>query len=183
MWNREALPASDGMQQPHATPQSTAGRSVEDRRLDAWVGKSVIFRGDLISSEDMTIDGRVEGTIEVRDHRLTIGPNANIEADIVAKSVTIFGKVTGSVTGQDKVEIRLSATVEADVACASLAIQEGAQFCGKVAMTARSPQTQAATAKPVSAPPAAVAVMTQEDTSHLWEGPASCALDPAQPQA
>jgi cytoskeletal protein CcmA (bactofilin family) len=183
MWTREALPTSDGMQQPHTTPQSTAGRSVEDRRLDAWVGKSVIFRGDLISSEDMTIDGRVEGTIEVRDHRLTIGPNANIEADIVAKSVTIFGKVVGSVTGQDKVEIRLSATVEADVACASLAIQEGAQFCGKVAMTARNPQTQAVTTQPISTPTAIVSVMAQEETSHLWDGMASSALDPVQPLA
>jgi cytoskeletal protein CcmA (bactofilin family) len=100
----------------------------------AWVGKSVIFRGDLISSEDMTIDGRIEGTIEVRDHHLTIGPNATIEADIVAKMVTIFGKVAGSVTGHDKVDIRLGASVEADVTCSGLAIQEGAHFSGKVAM-------------------------------------------------
>ena len=88
----------------------------------------------------MTIDGRIEGTIEVRDHHLTIGPNAAIEADVVAKQVTIFGRVNGSVTGNEKVEIRVGAAVEADVACSVLSIQEGAHFSGKVAM--QSPRTQ-----------------------------------------
>ena len=155
MWNKETSPKNEAMQDAHtallaspvspASPASPvlpagAGRPLEERRLEAWVGKSVVFRGDLISSEDMTIDGRVEGTIEVRDHRLTIGPNANIEADIVAKSATIFGKIVGSVTGHDKVEIRLGASVDADVACAYLSIQEGAHFCGKVTMDSRRPE-------------------------------------------
>jgi cytoskeletal protein CcmA (bactofilin family) len=113
----------------------------DERRTVAWVGKSVIFRGDLISAEDMTIDGRIEGTVEVRDHHLTVGPNANIEADVVAKQVTIFGRVNGSVTGKEKVEIRIGASVEADVACSVLSIQEGAHFSGKVAM--ESPRAQA----------------------------------------
>jgi cytoskeletal protein CcmA (bactofilin family) len=160
MWNQEALPKSEGAQQPRATTPAGAARPGEEQRVEAWVGKSVVFRGDLISSEDMTIDGRVEGTIEVRDHRLTIGPNANIEADIVAKSVAIFGTVAGSVTGEDKVEIRLSASVEADIACACLSIQEGAQFCGKVAMTSGRPQTARASASGVK-------VTEQEKTSHV----------------
>ena len=163
MWNQETLPKSEGVQSPRATAPAGAGRSGDERRLEAWVGKSVVFRGDLISSEDMTIDGRVEGTIEVRDHRLTIGPNANIEADIVAKSVAIFGKVAGSVTGQDRVEIRLSASVEADIACACLSIQEGAQFCGKVSMASQRPQGQAGT--DISAPAAGVKVITEEKAS------------------
>ena len=160
MWNQEALPKSEGAQQPRATTPAGATRPGDERRVEAWVGKSVVFRGDLISSEDMTIDGRVEGTIEVRDHRLTIGPNANIEAAIVAKSVAIFGTVAGRVTGQDKVEIRLSASVEADIACACLSIQEGAQFCGKVAMTSGRPETATANASGVK-------VTEQEKTSHV----------------
>jgi cytoskeletal protein CcmA (bactofilin family) len=106
----------------------------------AWVGKSVLFRGDLISSEDMTIDGRIEGSIEVRNHHLTIGPNATIEADVAARQVTVFGKVAGSLTAEERVEIRHGATVEADITCQSLAIQEGAFFCGKVAMSGRQPK-------------------------------------------
>jgi cytoskeletal protein CcmA (bactofilin family) len=143
MWNQETSPKIEAVPNrytPSAASPAVNGRPPDERRGEAWVGKSVVFRGDLISSEDMTIDGRVEGTIEVRDHRLTIGPNASIEADIVAKSVMIFGKVAGSVTGQDKVEIRLSASVEADVMCGYLSIQEGAHFCGKVTMDSRRPQ-------------------------------------------
>lgn len=150
MWNRPASSASEGAQQPSSTSTpsgaATGGRPADERRNVAWVGKSVIFRGDLISSEDMTIDGRIEGTVEVRDHHLTIGPNANIEADVVAKLVTVFGKVSGSVIGHDKVEIRVGASVEADVTCAAIAIQEGAHFCGKVVMESQASQPDQAAA-------------------------------------
>jgi cytoskeletal protein CcmA (bactofilin family) len=140
MWNRDQAPKTEPMpQQPtHSAPSSPSGPfQGEERRVVAWVGKSVVFRGDLISSEDMTIDGRIEGSIEVRNHHLTIGPNASIEADVAARQVTVFGKVAGSLTAQERVEIRHGATVEADITCQSLAIQEGAFFCGKVAMSGR----------------------------------------------
>lgn len=120
----------------------------------AWVGKSVVFRGDLISSEDMTIDGRVEGSIEVRNHHLTIGPNASIEADIAARLVTVFGKVSGSVAAEERVEIRQGATVEADITCQTLAIQEGAFFCGKVAMSGRQAKTDTSASEGVATPAA-----------------------------
>jgi cytoskeletal protein CcmA (bactofilin family) len=68
-----------------------------------WVGASVVFKGDLSSSEDMTIDGRVEGTVKLADRGLTIGPNAEIRADIVAETVTVRGAVTGTITAGDKV--------------------------------------------------------------------------------
>ena len=66
---------------------------VEERRLVAWVGKSVVFKGTMTSLEDITIDGQVEGAIEVRDQSLTVGPDAHIRAEIVAKTVTIHGTV------------------------------------------------------------------------------------------
>jgi len=144
MWNRDQAQKTEPMpQQPtHSVPSSpSAPFPAEERRVVAWVGKSVLFRGDLISSEDMTIDGRIEGSIEVRNHHLTIGPNATIEADVAARQVTVFGKVAGSVAAEERVEIRHGATVEADITCQSLAIQEGAFFCGKVAMSGR--QTKA----------------------------------------
>jgi cytoskeletal protein CcmA (bactofilin family) len=157
MWNREASvkpqgaqqpspmshPVTSGPQQPSPTLPPGTNAPADERRLVAWVGKSVVFRGDLISSEDMTIDGRVDGSIEVRDHHLTIGPNATIMADVVAKVVTVFGKITGSVTAEKKIDIRQGASVEADLMCHALAIQEGAYFCGKVDMSGR-PNTHAA---------------------------------------
>jgi cytoskeletal protein CcmA (bactofilin family) len=140
-------------QYPAASSQPAAGQP-EERRAVAWVGKSVVFRGDLISSEDMTIDGRVEGSIEVRNHHLTIGPNASIEADIAARLVTVFGKVSGSLTAEECVEIRQGASVEADLTCQTLAIQEGAYFCGKVAMTGRQTKSDKATTDTASTPAA-----------------------------
>ena len=144
MWNRDQAPKAEPMpQQPTYSAPSNHSASLpgEERRVVAWVGKSVVFRGDLISSEDMTIDGRIEGSIEVRNHHLTIGPNASIEADVAARLVTVFGKVSGTLTAEERVEIRHGATVEADLTCQTLAIQEGAYFCGKVAMSGRQTKT------------------------------------------
>lgn len=107
----------------------------------AWVGKSVVFRGDLISSEDMTIDGRVEGTIEVREHGLTIGPDADIRATIVARTVTIHGAVTGSITAQGTVILHDTARVEGDIVSPKLAMADGAMFRGRVE-TRTKPATQ-----------------------------------------
>ena len=100
-----ATPAQSNAQSAPALPR-------EERRVAAWIGKSVIFKGDLISSEEMTIDGRVEGTIEVRGHGLTIGPDADIRADIVAESLNVLGAVTGSITAKGKVDIAETGSVE-----------------------------------------------------------------------
>jgi cytoskeletal protein CcmA (bactofilin family) len=157
MWNRDQAPKTDSMpQQPtHSAPSSpSVPFQGEERRVVAWVGKSVVFRGDLISSEDMTIDGRIEGSIEVRNHHLTIGPNAVIEADVAARLVTVFGKMSGTLTAEERVEIRHGATVEADLTCQTLAIQEGAYFCGKVAMSGRQAKTDKDTPETAATPTA-----------------------------
>lgn len=107
-------------------------RQAEERRVTAWVGKSVIFKGDLISSEDMTIDGRVEGTIEVRGHTLTIGPDADIRATIVAKAVMVHGSVTGSIAADHKVDIQASGSVEGDISAPRLVMADGAMLRGRV---------------------------------------------------
>jgi cytoskeletal protein CcmA (bactofilin family) len=104
----------------------------DERRAIAWVGKSVIFKGELISSEDMIIDGRVEGTIEVHDHSLTIGPAAQIEADIAARSVTIRGSVTGTITAANLVEIRETGSVEGDIVSPHVSVAEGAVVHGRI---------------------------------------------------
>ena len=96
------------------------------------LGKSVIFKGDLISSEDMMIDGRVEGTIEVRDHDLTIGPDADIQAEVVAKIVTVLGAVTGTITAREKVDIRAAGSVVGNIVSPRLTMANGAMVHGRV---------------------------------------------------
>ena len=131
MWNREASPRNEGAQQPPASTPVFPDRAVEERRI-AWVGKSVVFKGDLISLEDMTIDGRVEGTIELREHTLTIGPDADIHADIVASVVTVFGAVTGTITAGKILHIRETGAVEGHITCPRLAMADGAILRGRV---------------------------------------------------
>jgi cytoskeletal protein CcmA (bactofilin family) len=107
-------------------------RPGEERRVVVWVGKSVIFKGTLISSEDMAIDGHVEGTIEVRDQALTVGPDADIHADIVAKIVTIHGAVTGTIRASAKIEIRETGSVDGDLVSPCVVIADGAVVRGRI---------------------------------------------------
>src|SRR5262249_31730978 len=122
MWNRDAAVPND----TQTTVPTSPARPIEERRVVAWVGKSVLFRGDLISLEDMSIDGRVEGTIELREHSLTIGPDAHIQADITAKTVTVLGQVVGTITASEAVHIGATGSVEGDVTSRRLAMADGA---------------------------------------------------------
>ena len=139
MWKPEVSPKqepslkTEGIRQPQTADPATAGRPLdEERRVGAWVGKSVVFKGDLSSSEDMTIDGRVEGTVNLGDHGLTIGSNAKIHADIVAKTVTVRGTVTGTITAGDKVVISETGSVEGDIRSPRLVLADGAVLRGRV---------------------------------------------------
>jgi len=133
MWNREGSARPD---EPKATSAAIQPVSpalpAEERRVVAWVGKSVIFKGTLISSEDMTIDGQVEGTIEIRDQGLTIGPDADIRADIVARTVTIHGTVIGNIRASDKVDIRETGRIDGDLSSPRIALADGALVRGRM---------------------------------------------------
>ncbi|MDQ3938793.1 MAG: polymer-forming cytoskeletal protein [Chloroflexota bacterium] len=98
------------------------------------IGKSVIIKGELNGSEDLTIEGQVEGKIELRQNILTIGPNGKIKAQVFAKSVIILGEVNGNVTATDKVDIRDNGSVDGDIAAPKVAIAEGAHFRGSIDM-------------------------------------------------
>ena len=98
------------------------------------IGKSVVIKGELNGSEDLTIEGQVEGKIELRQNVLTIGANARIKAQVFAKSVIILGEVTGNVSASEKVDIRDNGSVDGDIAAPRVAIAEGAHFRGSIDM-------------------------------------------------
>ncbi len=98
----------------------------------AKIGKSVLIKGELSGSEDLYVDGNVEGKIELRNHSLTIGPNGKVKADISAKSVVIQGKLEGTVNATERVELLKSAIMNGDVITQRIAIEEGASLKGKV---------------------------------------------------
>ena len=111
-------------------PGNTKSNDGIDMRA-AQFGRSLYVKGEVTGAEDLTIDGQLEGRIDLPDHVLTVGPNATILADVTAKVVTIFGSVIGTVTAKEKVDIRKSGSVEGSVTCARLAVQEGAILTGK----------------------------------------------------
>jgi cytoskeletal protein CcmA (bactofilin family) len=98
----------------------------------ASIGKSVIIRGELSGSEDLYIDGQVEGTIELREHHLTVGPNGRVQANVNAKEVVIQGSVKGNVRAIDRVEIRKSGSLTGDLVAARVVIEDGAFFKGSI---------------------------------------------------
>lgn len=104
----------------------------DERRKAAWIGGSILVKGDVVSTEDLVIDGQVQGTIELGDHSLTIGAGASVVADLVAKTVTISGTVKGNVMGASKVELKSSAKVEGDITAPKFVMEDGAALAGKV---------------------------------------------------
>jgi cytoskeletal protein CcmA (bactofilin family) len=92
----------------------------------------VTIKGEINGAEDLTVDGQVEGKIELPEHTLTIGPNATVMADINAKVVTVFGTVIGNVVAREKADIRKTASIEGSLACGTLAVQEGAKMNGRI---------------------------------------------------
>jgi cytoskeletal protein CcmA (bactofilin family) len=98
------------------------------------IGQSVEIKGTLTGSEDLTIEGMVDGKILVKDHSLTIGANGRITAEVHAKNVVVVGQVVGNITADDKVEVAPSGSVHGDVRAPRVAIADGAKFKGSIDM-------------------------------------------------
>jgi cytoskeletal protein CcmA (bactofilin family) len=169
MWKRDesvkpAPPPAPAPAAPVAPAVSVPAASSERRTQplqgeNVNIGKSVIIKGELSGSEDLTIEGNVEGRIELKENILTIGPNGKIRAEVFAKAVIVLGEVTGNVTASEKVDIRDNGSVDGDITSPRVAIAEGAHFRGSVDMQ-RGGVTKAAAAKPATPPPAAATPAT-----------------------
>jgi cytoskeletal protein CcmA (bactofilin family) len=129
------------------------------------IGKSVIIKGELSGSEDLTIEGAVEGKIELRQNILTIGPNAKIKAQIFAKAVVIQGEVHGNVTATEKVDIRDAGSVDGDLSAPRVAIADGAHFRGSIDMQSKTAPKPATDARPQPPQPAPAATSGAPVTS------------------
>ena len=101
----------------------------------ARIGKSIVICGEVKGSEDLVLDGRVEGTVTLTEGRLTIGATANVAADLSAKDVLILGHVQGNVIATGRVELRAGCNVEGDITALRLAVEDNAIFRGKVDLT------------------------------------------------
>lgn len=98
------------------------------------IGKSIVIKGEVSGSEDLTIEGQVEGKIELRDHILSVGASGRVQAHIVAKAIVVHGEVTGNLTAAEKVDIRENGAVDGDIVAPRVAIADGAKFRGSIDM-------------------------------------------------
>ena len=127
----------------------------------ATIGKGVNVKGQILSREDLVIDGEVEGTVEAHDHRITIGPNGRVHAGVKAREIVVLGTIQGNVEAADKIDIKKDAKLVGDIKTARIVIEDGAYFKGSIDITkpdARpqaKPSAPAPTPTPEKAPPAA----------------------------
>ena len=107
----------------------------------AHIGKSVVVRGELSGSENLYVDGQVEGSIELHEHHLTIGPHGRVKASVNAREVVVHGELNGNVHGTERVELKKSAVLTGDIVTQRIVIEDGAFFKGSL-------DTQRTAAKP-----------------------------------
>jgi cytoskeletal protein CcmA (bactofilin family) len=109
----------------------------------ANIGKSISIKGDVSGDEDTVVEGRIEGSIQLGNHHLTVGPNGVVKGEIHAKQVTVVGKVKGNVSASERIELSNSGRVDGDLQSPRLQVHEGAQFNGRVSMKAAGIATEA----------------------------------------
>jgi len=141
---KEAPPLSS---MPFKTPEPDSSRG------QASIGKAVKINGQIYSKEDLYVDGDVEGTIELQEHRLTIGPNGKVHSSVKAREVVVLGNIQGNVDASDKLEIRKDARLVGDIKTARIIIEDGAYFKGSIDIVKPEPAKSGGSASSQPRPP------------------------------
>ncbi len=144
MWNKRkeeeyppksgTTPAAPALSRDNP-PMSTAPSSTHfnpDVRGPAVIGKSVMIKGQIFSREDLTIDGEIDGSVELQEHRLTVGPHGKLQAGVKAREIVVLGTIHGNVEASDKIDIRKDAKLVGDIKTARIVIEDGAYFKGSI---------------------------------------------------
>src|SRR5947209_4481824 len=119
-----------------AAPVKTVTSPIEQ----ATIGRTLVIKGEVSGNESLYIDGKIEGTLTFKDHRVTVGRNGVVQANIAAREVVIMGKVTGNVECSDRVDIRSEGTLTGDVVSARISVEDGALLRGSVQLTPAADQ-------------------------------------------
>ncbi len=132
MWDKKETgtrPSAEPGVKPAYIPDTSRGG-----RIIVNIGPSIQIKGELQGDEDLTIDGRIDGQINLREHNLTIGPNGKIKADLYAKTIVIAGEVSGNANAAERVEIAPTGRLTGNIAAPRITIADGAHFKGSVDM-------------------------------------------------
>jgi cytoskeletal protein CcmA (bactofilin family) len=130
-------PADNSKSQFSSNPNTyTPVKTVAPPLEQATIGRSLVIKGEVSGSESLYVDGRIEGTINLSDNRVTIGRNGNVAANITAREVVIMGKVTGNIQCSDRVDIRSEGSLTGDVITQRISVEDGAILKGSVQVQA-----------------------------------------------
>jgi cytoskeletal protein CcmA (bactofilin family) len=149
--SKEGIPMSTSMPSRNVEPEPFRPSAAA-----ASIGKSVSIKGQIMSREDLYLDGQFEGTVELQEHRLTIGPNGSVQANVKAREVVVVGTIHGNVEASDKVEIRKEAKLVGDIRTARVAIEDGAYFKGSIEIIKQDIGKQAPPMPPAAPQPVPV---------------------------
>lgn len=117
---------------PFNQPAAAPIPSITPTRSAARLGSGLQIKGHITGTEDLQIDGKVDGPIELRGHGLTVGPAAQLTSEIHAREVVVYGKVVGNVHARDRVDVKSDGSVVGDISTARISIEDGAQFKGRI---------------------------------------------------
>jgi cytoskeletal protein CcmA (bactofilin family) len=131
------------------------GRMAPENHSSATIGKAVKVVGQIYSKEDLIVDGDLEGTVEALEHKLTIGPNGTVHADVKAREVAVMGTLHGDVEATDKIEIRKDAKLVGNIKTARILIEDGAYFKGAIDVVKAEPKAAPEAQQSAPAPPSA----------------------------
>jgi cytoskeletal protein CcmA (bactofilin family) len=141
MWSKQQTggePPAASPAQGSATPVSSLGASPISRtanpaaRNSARIGAGLKIKGHITGTEDLQIDGKVEGPVTLRGHELIVGPTAQLDSEVHAGDVVAYGKIVGHVNAQGRVDIKKDGSITGDISCARISIEDGAHFKGRI---------------------------------------------------
>jgi cytoskeletal protein CcmA (bactofilin family) len=152
--SRPPVPPSPEPVREPAPPPTPRPSEAEVPRGVAAIGKSVKIKGQIFSREDLYLDGEIEGTVEVPENRVTIGPHGRLQASVKAREVVVLGTVNGNVEASEKIDIRKEARLVGDIKTGRIMIEDGAYFKGSIDIVREAPKPQGAPATRPAPPPA-----------------------------
>lgn len=151
MWKKDETPEPTRVPSPEVVPVTAAAPRRPEAPNVATIGRSIRIKGEVTGDEDLVIQGRVEGSVNLKQHAITVGPDGDVRASIVGRVVTIEGTVEGDLTAEEQVVLRSSAFVQGNVVAPRVVLEGGARFRGSVDM-GEEPHTKVSGSGAAAAP-------------------------------
>ncbi|TVP56809.1 MAG: polymer-forming cytoskeletal protein [Gemmatimonadales bacterium] len=134
MWKKDDAANEPGTPARDPEPSTSRSRGARESRQSATIGRSITVKGEVTGDEDLLIEGHIDGSVNLKEHAVTVGAEGQVEANVTARLITVEGHVEGNLTAHDQVVLRASARVEGDITAPRVVLEDGARFRGGIDM-------------------------------------------------